>query len=62
MQQDHPDYPKRPTSAYLKFAQEQSARIRAKDPNLPTKEIAKKVGKRWQKLDEEAKVFFCAIP
>ena len=46
---------KKPLSAYMIYAQEQSRVIRAESPELKITEISKQVGANWSKLSEDGK-------
>merc|ERR1719361_3034495 len=50
-----PNAPKRPLSAYFIFMGEKRAEVKAANPNDKIGDIAKKMGKMWQELDEKAK-------
>ncbi|KAL0234067.1 hypothetical protein PCE1_001105 [Barthelona sp. PCE] len=51
-----PNAPKRPISAYLRFASEIRPAVKEENPSLTFGEITKEVSKRWNELEDEDKV------
>ena len=50
-----PNAPKRPTSAYFFFMQENRERVKAENPNISFGQIGKKMGEMWANLSATEK-------
>ena len=48
--------PKQPISGYLHFCKKKREKLHRKHPELPPNAVTVKLGKRWQTMDEEARV------
>lgn len=53
-----PNAPKRATTAFFFFAQEERARVRAAHPEFKVTEISKELGKMWKDLQPDQKAKF----
>ena len=50
--------PKRPTTAYFLFMDEQRPSVKEENPDAKIGELAKIIGAKWKELDEESKVVY----
>lgn len=48
-----PNAPRRPTTAYLLFCQQNRDKLRAANPGMSFLDITKELGQQWTQLDEE---------
>ncbi|GAU98926.1 hypothetical protein RvY_10000 [Ramazzottius varieornatus] len=53
----HPDYPKKPASAYIRFYSQKLAEVRAEHPEWKMQEIRQHIGELYRRLPETASVF-----
>lgn len=47
--------PKRATTAFFFFAQDERANIKEKNPEFKVTEISKELGRMWREMDDKAK-------
>ena len=50
-----PDRPKRPTGAYNEFFRDSFVKLKAENPGLQVKDLAKTIGNQWKSLDPNVK-------
>lgn len=55
-----PNAPKKPMQAYFLFSQDQRAKVKAENPDLGTKDIARQLGQMWKAMSEEDKKPYAA--
>ena len=48
-----PNAPRRPTTAYLLFCQQNRDKLRSANPGMSFLDITKELGQQWTQLDEE---------
>lgn len=54
-----PNAPRRPTTAYLLFCQQNRDKLRAANPDMTFLGITKELGQQWTQLDEEERQVSC---
>ena len=54
-----PNAPRRPTTAYLLFCQQNRDKLRAANPGMSFLDITKELGQQWTRLDEEERQVNC---
>ena len=56
-----PNAPRRPTTAYLLFCQQNRDKLRAANPGMAFLDVTKELGQQWTQLDEEERQVHCYI-
>lgn len=56
-----PNEPKRPTTAFFFFAQDQRGKIKEENPDMKITEISKELGRLWKELSDKQKEKYTAM-